>query len=674
MRFRCTGFLALLASICLIALSCRSSVKISTDASGPGTNPSEGTAPSAAQITVIGGSSVRIGSTIQFSALANNLPTSAVTWAVNGSPGGNSTVGTISTAGLYSPPAVIPIPNTVTISAKANANSSSGSLIASILNSIPVLAAIQPTTLILGVENNVILSGAGYARGASILVNGIAVSATYVNSTQLTATISGTSLNEGSVTFAVANPDPGGSISNAISISASSVPANTAQIGLTPGLEVPQNFLGMSYEWGDSEWVMGWPSVKINTSYRRLLKNLMVGHDAPMLIRIGGASTDQTGMPTDQTIPAFASLASDMNVHFSFGVNLGSDNLDLAVSQAQAYVSQMPAGTVDTIEIGNEPDNYVLNGMRPASYTLADYLSEYAKWGQGILPTVSSSTGLMGPSWGGLPMLVQHLPDFESAEAAKTSIISHHRYAGYQDPGTNFASDFLLTPSAASAGPVAIAPEVPLAHKQGQVFRIGEFNSIDGGGIPGISDTFGSALWAVDTMFEYVKVGVDGVNWHGISGCTYCAFTFNVVNDGIHGNAFYLTQVKPLYYGMLFFQKATGNHAKMLPVALQTSSNIKVWATMDNSSTVAVVILNKDESFSGDFAVMVPGYGDAQAIRLTAPSYQSTSGVTLNGQTFEGSTDGNPIAVAANETIYAESGIYKITLQPTSAVLLVLKK
>lgn len=56
----------------------------------------------------------------------------AVTWAVNGVVGGNSTVGTIMTAGpngtdgVYSAPAIIPNPATVTITATAGSNSSAG--------------------------------------------------------------------------------------------------------------------------------------------------------------------------------------------------------------------------------------------------------------------------------------------------------------------------------------------------------------------------------------------------------------------------------------------------------------------------------------------------------------------------------------------------------------------
>jgi len=60
-----------------------------------------------------------INTTVSFSA---NLP---VTWQVNGIPGGNATVGTISPTGLYTAPGVVPSPATVTVRAVNNADAAS---------------------------------------------------------------------------------------------------------------------------------------------------------------------------------------------------------------------------------------------------------------------------------------------------------------------------------------------------------------------------------------------------------------------------------------------------------------------------------------------------------------------------------------------------------------------
>ena len=76
---------------------------------------------------------VLVGITVQFTATVSGTTNTAVTWQVNGVPGGNSTVGTISSDGLYTAPAVQPNPSTVTITAVSQADpTKSGSATASI--------------------------------------------------------------------------------------------------------------------------------------------------------------------------------------------------------------------------------------------------------------------------------------------------------------------------------------------------------------------------------------------------------------------------------------------------------------------------------------------------------------------------------------------------------------
>ena len=69
-------------------------------------------------------SQVTVGSgTLSFSASTANTTDAAVSWEVNGIPGGNATVGTISSAGVFTAPAVMPAPATETITAVADADS-----------------------------------------------------------------------------------------------------------------------------------------------------------------------------------------------------------------------------------------------------------------------------------------------------------------------------------------------------------------------------------------------------------------------------------------------------------------------------------------------------------------------------------------------------------------------
>jgi len=63
------------------------------------------------------------GETVQFSASVQNAASTAVTWQVNGTAGGNLSVGTINSTGLYAAPALVPNPPTVTVTAALQSDS-----------------------------------------------------------------------------------------------------------------------------------------------------------------------------------------------------------------------------------------------------------------------------------------------------------------------------------------------------------------------------------------------------------------------------------------------------------------------------------------------------------------------------------------------------------------------
>ena len=79
--------------------------------------------PSQVQVTVSPATAnVPAGGMVQFSASVANATNTAVTWQVNGTAGGNSTVGTISSSGLYTAPTTVPNPATTTITAVSQAD------------------------------------------------------------------------------------------------------------------------------------------------------------------------------------------------------------------------------------------------------------------------------------------------------------------------------------------------------------------------------------------------------------------------------------------------------------------------------------------------------------------------------------------------------------------------
>ncbi len=440
-------------------------------------------------------------------------------------------------------------------------------------------------------------------------------------------------------------------------------------VGTTAGNAIASDFVGLSQEWGDTYRFMGSPAVGVNQAYRQLLTNLTVSGSSPANIRMGGNSTDVSIAPSASTDAPLADLATALHTRFILGVNLGSDAPSLAVTQAQNDVSQMPAGSIEAVEIGNEPDLYHRNGFRPSTYSFQDYLNDFDTWKADIDPLLPPGVKFSAPAWASTASL-SNLPTLLDAEAPSLSIVTQHYYVG--SPSSNPAPDYLLAPRVSTIGPNAVAAAAAEAHASGLKFRMGELGSISGAGVAGISDAFGSALWAVDTMFEYANVGVDGVNWETSSENYNAPFYFQTASDASGTNTTYtLTSVTPLYYGMLFFQKATGNHSSLLPVTVDTTANFKCWPTVDSNGTNRLTILNKDDTQSGTVMVTMPGYNVATIIRLTAPSYTSTSGVTFGGQTFDGSTDGNILGTPSTERVEGNNAVFAIPMPITSAALVV---
>lgn len=164
-------------------------------------------------VSVTGSAQARLGSTVQLTAAVTGSSNTAVTWQVNGVTGGVAATGTISTSGLYTPPAAIPSPNMVTITAVSQASASaSGSLAESILNPLPVVSSATTAQTASASSYNLVVNGTGFISTSQIQAAGAGITTTFVSSTQLSATVQ-IPPNAASVTIAVTNPDPGGATS-----------------------------------------------------------------------------------------------------------------------------------------------------------------------------------------------------------------------------------------------------------------------------------------------------------------------------------------------------------------------------------------------------------------------------------------------------------------------------
>ncbi len=149
-------------------VSSNSSVKVTAVDGAIQANASVTIVPAATPVSVSispTSANVQVGRSQQFTATVSGTTNTAVNWLVGGIPGGNSSVGTISSTGLYTAPSSVPTSLvTVTAQSAANSTSSANATVTILPAPTPVSVSISPTS-------------------ASVHVN---------QSQQFTATISGT--------------------------------------------------------------------------------------------------------------------------------------------------------------------------------------------------------------------------------------------------------------------------------------------------------------------------------------------------------------------------------------------------------------------------------------------------------------------------------------------------
>lgn len=149
---------------------------------------------------------------INFGASVSGTSSQNVTWAVNNTSG-SAIIGYITAQGNYRPPATLPSPPTITITATSAADPTKhGTAVVTLENPVPAVTSVNPSTI--GVGTFMLdLVGTGFTSGSTVSFGGSPVTTMFVSSTELTITGMATASEVGAVAITVTNPDPGGATS-----------------------------------------------------------------------------------------------------------------------------------------------------------------------------------------------------------------------------------------------------------------------------------------------------------------------------------------------------------------------------------------------------------------------------------------------------------------------------
>ena len=467
---------------------------------------------------------------------------------------------------------------------------------------------------------------------------------------------------------------------------------------------VPRSFLGFSLEYDGLAGWEGLQSGPVNPVLVQLMRNLGgAGRGAPVL-RIGGNSSDVSwwnpgrrrrpaGVRYDITrrwLQRTSALLKETGSQVILGLNFAARGRRVGPEWARAAAGGLPHGSIAAFEAGNEPDLYSVVPLyqtkgssqagparynryaRPRSYRFAGYLAEFARFARRIADSVPGAR-FAGPGFA-TPRWMGSLPRFVQAQRTRLGLVTYHRYPlrpCHIRPGAAQYPTIEHLLSERSSGGLALRVARYAAEARGArlPFRIDEMNSVSCGGTRGVGNSFASALWATDALFELARAGVAGVNFHGRTHTFYSPFYFRRQHRNPTG---WVAQVSPVYYGMLLFAQATPNGAAVLPVHATSRGNLKIWATVDRSKTVRVVLINKEPAASSPVRLAIPGASGPGALeRLLAPAINSREGITLGGQTFGHLTSTGQLAGRRrSESISARNGTYTVPMAPASAALL----
>jgi hypothetical protein len=454
--------------------------------------------------------------------------------------------------------------------------------------------------------------------------------------------------------------------------------------GLRP---IPPGFIGVSMEYQSAAAVAG-PASDPNRTIERLIAGLAPGQDP--VVRIGGDSTDHAWWPapglknpdlkafrlTPAWLASLRTLAQSIHARMMLGINLEADNPQLAGDEARALVSGIGRTSVQALEIGNEPNLYAtlywyktaagqkIYG-RPAPYTPSQYLAQFAQ----VAQAMPASIPLAGPALGAPRLMAEVLNPLLVGQPRLTTV-TYHRYPldrCFTTPKMptypTIANLMKASSSRGLASSVSGYVHATLAH--GDVFRVDELNSAACSGKQGVSNTFASALWMVDTLFAMASQGVTGVNIHTLPSGAYRLFT--VHRSGGRWSA----TVAPEYYGLLMFARAAPPGSRLLGTSTTGSADLRSWATGGSGQATRVVLINVSPRRAHTVAVRLPAPARRATLeRLRAPSLTATGHVSLGGRSFADPTTSGVLAAPRRLEPAHSKDAYLVTLPPASAALL----
>ncbi|KAJ7593397.1 glycoside hydrolase family 79 protein [Mycena floridula] len=465
-------------------------------------------------------------------------------------------------------------------------------------------------------------------------------------------------------------------------------PAFTIQLqnGGTPGASILQGtFFGFSIEMSVANQVLGKNSSLIEVPFLNLISNL-VQRSGHVRIRVGG-NTQETAVLVD-SLPNGRMIAKDndntsnptktppvdfttdllymmrniselVNVRWFLGIPFfDTTNWRLEiVEKGQQILGDHLLG----FQAGNEPDYYIRHGHRPATYNPYDYFGEIGDLINVIAsnPNIPNKDCLIGPGiaageWTPESVWNTGFVDSYSQQLAYLAVehypldncFSRYGTGTYRDPQANFIN--YLTHDAGKGIVATFLNTTAYAQTKGKEVIMFETNSASCGGLPGISNSFGGALWGLDYALQMAHSNFSGALFHiGGQSVYYNPFTPPPTNE----TGYHKWSVGAIYYSALIMAEALGSSNGSQVMDLQANFGntwTPAYAIYENGDPVRVALFNFMTDAPGSTAadyvatISIAGIGGGSAtpssvkvkyFRAESVGYRGRN-MTWAGQTF----------------------------------------
>ncbi|MGC1620808.1 MAG: hypothetical protein WA765_20125 [Candidatus Acidiferrum sp.] len=340
-----------------------------------------------------------------------------------------------------------------------------------------------------------------------------------------------------------------------------------------------------------------------------------------------------------------------------YGLNMGTGTPEDAADEA-AYVMDVAGSKLIAFQLCNEPDLFYRNEIRKADYDFVQFAGEWERFYQAIRAKVPKAL-FAGPD---TAYNTEWLVPFAKRFQHEAAFLSQHYYAEGPPTDPSMTIDRLLHPNHNLQAEFEGMKQV--MHDFGLPFRLAETNSCYQGGKPGVSDTFASALWGADLMYQLASAGGMGINFHGGGYGWYTPIA------GTRENGFV---ARPIFYGMLLFAQAgAGQLVESRLEELEAAPLLTAYVLRTSTGAIKVAAINKNLDRAVHLTIDPNQHAQgASSLRLIAPRADDTTDTTFGGVPVGAS---GAWSAAQKETLSMENGVTVIQLPAASAALVSIER